>query len=78
VPGAAPLGDAEAGVEPGPARHRGLPRPVAGGAGQRRLRQRLQGAVGAVPAARGARRALDVGPAGGRAGRRLDVPELSL
>ena len=34
-----------------------LPRPVAGGAGQRRVRQRLQGPVGAVPAARRRRRA---------------------
>ncbi len=43
-----------------------LPRPVAGGPGQRRVRQRLQGPVGAVPAARRRRRALPLGPAGRR------------
>ena len=52
LPRPAPRDHPEAGVEPGPAGHRGLPRPVAGGAGQRRVRQRLQGAVGAVPAPR--------------------------
>ena len=52
LPGPAPRGHPEAGLEPRPADHRGLPRPVAGGARQRGVRQRLQGPVGAVPAAR--------------------------
>ena len=83
----------EAGVEPGPARHRVLPRPVAGGAGQRRARQRLQGAVGGVPAPRRRRRAVHRGtswppPAAcsspswacspPREGRRLEIPEIAL
>ena len=42
----------DAGVEPRPARHRGLPLAVAGDPRQRRVRQRVQGAVGDVPAAR--------------------------
>ena len=46
----------DAGVEPRPAHHRGLPRPVARDPGQPGVRQRLPRAVGAVPARR-ARRA---------------------
>ncbi len=50
--------DADAGVEPRPADHRGLPRPVARDPRQPGLRQRLPRAVGAVPP----RRARRVGP----------------
>ena len=51
-----------------------VPRPVAGGAGQRRVRQRLQGPVGEVPAPRGRGRArsptTSLAGARGRAARR--------
>ena len=66
LPRAAPVGDAEAGLEPGPAGDRTVPRPVAAGAGQRGLRQRLQGAVGAVPQAPGRRLGVPVGLHGRR------------
>ena len=83
----------EAGLEPGPARHRVLPRPVAGGAGQRRAGQRLQGAVGGVPAptsppaathrfgllsaARGVQLA-ELGLRSSAERRTLDIPEIAL
>ena len=50
--GAAAGRDAAPGLEPGRRHHAGLSRPLAGGAGQPELRQRLQGGVGAVPAPR--------------------------
>ena len=52
----------DAGVEPRPARPARLPGDVDRRAGQRGVRQRLQGAVGAVPAGRRARGAVPVGP----------------
>ena len=53
----APRRDAEAGVEPGHPEHGAVPRAVADRAGQRRIRQRIQDPVGAVPRARRAGRA---------------------
>ena len=46
LPHPAPRRHPDAGVEPGPAGHRAVPRPVADRAGQRRPRQRLQGCSG--------------------------------
>ena len=69
-----PVWNPDAGIE------RRLPRRLAGGAGQPHLRQRLQGAVGAVPAPRRGRAAgLPLEPARGRQGRparRARLPEL--
>ena len=92
VPHPAPRHHPEAGVEPGPAGHRDVPRAVAGGAGQRGVRQRLQGAVGAVPAARRGRRRFpwdfaagargvqlaELGLQSAREGRRIEIPALDL
>ena len=63
VRGAATGPHPEAGLEPRPAGHRVLPRPVAGGAGQRRPGQRVQVAVGGVPPRRGRRPAAPLRPA---------------
>ena len=90
LPRPAPRRHPQAGLEPRPAAPR-LPRPVAGGAGQRRVRQRLQGPVGAVPAPRRRGRAVPrrtSSPARAacsspssacspRRGPRIEVPELS-
>ena len=59
----------DAGLEPGPARPARLSGDVDRRAGQRRVRQRLQGAVGAVPAGRRGGSALQVGPVRRRQGR---------
>jgi predicted dehydrogenase len=73
-------GDAEAGVESRRAADHGLPLALAGGAGDPRLRQRLQGAVGAVrppPVRPHAVEAHAVGGGQGRAARRGRAPELA-
>src|SRR5690606_30614641 len=67
--GAAAGHDAEAGLEPRRAQPHRLPRRLDDGAHERRLRQRLQGAVGALPQARRLGRAVPVDVAGGRARR---------
>ena len=59
----------DAGLEPRPARPARLSGDVDRRAGQHRVRQRLQGAVGAVPAGRRAGQALPVGPVRRRQGR---------
>lgn len=66
LPCPAPLRHTQAGLEPRPPGHRAVPRPVAGSPGQRGVRQRLQGPVGALPAPHRPRRALHLGPHGGR------------
>ena len=77
-PGAA--GDAAAGVESGREAHPRFLRRLAEGAGERRLRQRLQGAVGDVHPPRLRGRALQIHAAGrrqGRAARRMRAAELA-
>ncbi len=89
LPRPAPRAHPQTGLEPRPAGLRAVPRAVARGPRQRRVRQRVQGAVGAVPAACRPRRAwrwdLAAGARGVRLaelarrssaeGRRLAVPE---
>ena len=69
VPHPAARGDAEAGVESRRAADDRFLRHVAARSGQSRLRQRVQGRVGALPAARRRGRPVPVEPAGGREGR---------
>ena len=66
LPHPAPGRHPQAGVEPGPAGQRPVPGAVAGGPGQRGVRQRLQGPVGDVPAARGRGRPVHLGSVGRR------------